>query len=103
RRRHTRWPRDWSSDVCSSDLNRNMKKYFVVVLHLGYWLVYLSLVSYFYRLMPGVHKPGLLAALFFSKMTIFAILPALLGFYGFRSEVRRVGKECSSRLWPGEW
>src|SRR5690625_2596341 len=23
RRRHTRWPRDWSSDVCSSDLNPN--------------------------------------------------------------------------------
>src|SRR5690625_4566657 len=22
RRRHTRWPRDWSSDVCSSDLCR---------------------------------------------------------------------------------
>src|SRR5437660_5139231 len=22
RRRHTRWPRDWSSDVCSSDLIR---------------------------------------------------------------------------------
>src|SRR5207253_6988153 len=22
RRRHTRWPRDWSSDVCSSDLVR---------------------------------------------------------------------------------
>src|SRR3984893_19367340 len=22
RRRHTRWPRDWSSDVCSSDLQR---------------------------------------------------------------------------------
>src|SRR5690625_6898854 len=22
RRRHTRWPRDWSSDVCSSDLSR---------------------------------------------------------------------------------
>src|SRR6266508_4919470 len=21
RRRHTRWPRDWSSDVCSSDLD----------------------------------------------------------------------------------
>src|SRR5207253_4730081 len=21
-RRHTRWPRDWSSDVCSSDLSR---------------------------------------------------------------------------------
>src|SRR5439155_9075645 len=23
RRRHTRWPRDWSSDVCSSDLESN--------------------------------------------------------------------------------
>src|SRR5690625_2402639 len=23
RRRHTRWPRDWSSDVCSSDLERD--------------------------------------------------------------------------------
>src|SRR5690625_6684535 len=25
RRRHTRWPRDWSSDVCSSDLRRNFQ------------------------------------------------------------------------------
>src|SRR5439155_11036045 len=24
RRRHTRWPRDWSSDVCSSDLARTI-------------------------------------------------------------------------------
>src|SRR5690625_2057905 len=24
RRRHTRWPRDWSSDVCSSDLDRDL-------------------------------------------------------------------------------
>src|SRR5690625_7275614 len=30
RRRHTRWPRDWSSDVCSSDLpfaQRGAEKY----------------------------------------------------------------------------
>src|SRR5690625_7764564 len=32
RRRHTRWPRDWSSDVCSSDL-------------LGYFMI--GLVLYF--------------------------------------------------------
>src|SRR5437870_10758383 len=25
RRRHTRWPRDWSSDVCSSDLKSNVE------------------------------------------------------------------------------
>src|SRR5207253_5650904 len=24
RRRHTRWPRDWSSDVCSSDLGMSL-------------------------------------------------------------------------------
>src|SRR5690625_3546421 len=24
RRRHTRWPRDWSSDVCSSDLDSSL-------------------------------------------------------------------------------
>src|SRR5690625_778280 len=27
RRRHTRWPRDWSSDVCSSDLLPRLDKY----------------------------------------------------------------------------
>src|SRR5437870_13000871 len=26
RRRHTRWPRDWSSDVCSSDLWQEEKR-----------------------------------------------------------------------------
>src|SRR5437870_10964894 len=26
RRRHTRWPRDWSSDVCSSDLERALAR-----------------------------------------------------------------------------
>src|SRR5207253_8106091 len=25
RRRHTRWPRDWSSDVCSSDLRADAR------------------------------------------------------------------------------
>src|SRR5207253_3561159 len=24
-RRHTRWPRDWSSDVCSSDLGKKFR------------------------------------------------------------------------------
>src|SRR5690625_1469441 len=26
RRRHTRWPRDWSSDVCSSDLDQTLER-----------------------------------------------------------------------------
>src|SRR5437870_7035015 len=31
RRRHTRWPRDWSSDVCSSDLFTPEEMRFVIV------------------------------------------------------------------------
>src|SRR5690625_7874323 len=31
RRRHTRWPRDWSSDVCSSDLGAEAEGYTIVV------------------------------------------------------------------------
>src|SRR5690625_1834044 len=33
RRRHTRWPRDWSSDVCSSDLNGIVPKAIVRALY----------------------------------------------------------------------
>src|SRR5579884_1327235 len=29
RRRHTRWPRDWSSDVCSSDLTTKRRRFVV--------------------------------------------------------------------------
>src|SRR5207253_3348856 len=32
RRRHTRWPRDWSSDVCSSDLQLVLVQLVVEVL-----------------------------------------------------------------------
>src|SRR5690625_3144085 len=31
RRRHTRWPRDWSSDVCSSDLKTGGRSYPAIV------------------------------------------------------------------------
>src|SRR5207253_11523345 len=32
RRRHTRWPRDWSSDVCSSDLAEgDLQKVFGII------------------------------------------------------------------------
>src|SRR6266508_5100458 len=33
RRRHTRWPRDWSSDVCSSDLAYHNRE---LPMHTGY-------------------------------------------------------------------
>src|SRR5215510_15812585 len=38
RRRHTRWPRDWSSDVCSSDLDlvsKQLSDYAIETVHDG--------------------------------------------------------------------
>src|SRR5438067_7997984 len=82
RRRHTRSKRDWSSDVCSSDLLRG-------------------------RLAgrePGDVEPRQLTP----KGDYLAIVPLLSRWVGGtelkhlpkRSEERRVGKECRSRWAP---
>src|SRR5690625_318185 len=45
RRRHTRWPRDWSSDVCSSDLEAMVTVDQAPAGHDGrarYWAAYLD-------------------------------------------------------------
>src|SRR5690606_40149184 len=75
RRRHTRFSRDWSSDVCSSDL-------LGLPVLLGFWLGLPRSGSFWLGLLVLV---GSLARQ--SKP-----LPRLP-----RSEERRVGKECRSR------
>src|SRR5207253_7589037 len=74
RRRHTRWPRDWSSDVCSSDLS----------LHAVLSVTYMA-CSDRICLAPVIDK------------RIAVRIPALAA---SRSEERRVGKECRSRGGP---
>src|SRR5207249_5565634 len=76
RRRHTRSKRDWSSDVCSSDLNGTGPK----------WTIHgsLSSVEKFARV---VGKPLRLSESGGSG----EVSPSLK-----RSEERRVGKECRS-------
>src|SRR5437660_7673660 len=74
RRRHTRWPRDWSSDVCSSDL--------ISTVH--------SHAFARRRRFRGHH-------LFPTKAGPFPC--GILDPFP-RSEERRVGKECRSRWWP---
>src|SRR5207253_3839815 len=69
RRRHTRWPRDWSSDVCSSDLN-------VVLIRVTSPLPHSTTMG---------HVPGVV------RVPIFHVQVML------RSEERRVGKEGRSR------
>src|SRR5439155_8510755 len=78
RRRHTRWPRDWSSDVCSSDLHP-----ITVSLRTGQPCS---------NVIMGVHKPS-------GELTWIAINTQPLFQRGERkprSEERRVGKECRS-------
>src|SRR5439155_3519213 len=68
RRRHTRWPRDWSSDVCSSDLDST-----------GY----------------ALYRPPSVDVIMRYKL---ADANDRRDFeFEQRSEERRVGKECRSR------
>src|SRR5690606_41205359 len=94
RRRHTRFSRDWSSDVCSSDLvggvdDREAKprdqEEHEESETLDLEIVFVEAVVAVARL------PPLLIAL------ALDLLPV-----GIRSEERRVGKECSSRWSTGQ-
>src|SRR5690606_39773338 len=79
RRRHTRFSRDWSSDVCSSDLTPIMHRATV-----ANGIVYVG---------------GTVAddtSLGMSEQTR-SILTKIAGYLNERSEERRVGKECRSR------
>src|SRR5690606_39894326 len=83
RRRHTRFSRDWSSDVCSSDLVEG---------GCAAALLWLSLsevpVAWYYAVLVlyGCGRA-------FTGPALSSLLPQ-------RSEERRVGKECRSR-WRG--
>src|SRR5439155_15288865 len=90
RRRHTRWPRDWSSDVCSSDL-LCLKFYANTIdkwLDTGY-IAMLTSRRFTFIVLPNA------PVLLISSLFIGASLQKFLT--GNRSEERRVGKECRSR------
>src|SRR2546422_11115879 len=77
RRRHTRCSRDWSSDVCSSDLNYGRGRS-------DHWIVAVTADS----------KRGS------TRKTFIALLSHYRSLALRRSEERRVGKECRSRWSP---
>src|SRR5687768_17933161 len=86
RRRHTRCSRDWSSDVCSSDLTHLRR--------LGQLRLREVFESFNSQLVPSV----LFDYERFSEM--YRGAPAEEVATGLaRSEERRVGKECRSRWW----
>src|SRR3712207_7088662 len=77
RRRHTRYWRDWSSDVCSSDLPGTLPAE-----ELAEWLATTDSAA--------VLKLG----------RTFGSVREAFDAAGVRSEERRVGKECRSRWSP---
>src|SRR3712207_8747704 len=86
RRRHTRYWRDWSSDVCSSDLAKMKQHDGQVRAHVEklaqktYWAQFDPMPEFVIAFLPGES--------FFSAAL------------QHRSEERRVGKECRSRWSP---
>src|SRR3712207_8333823 len=90
RRRHTRYWRDWSSDVCSSDLvgdkrpNNNVGS---KTLDRG-----LRLLEVLREEPEGLTVSQLAEALRSHRAAVYRLLA--------RSEERRVGKECRSRWSP---
>src|SRR5690625_7386050 len=81
RRRHTRWPRDWSSDVCSSDLA----------------VIFQQLVIGECYVIGQVLADAPNQCMFALGVTPSRFAVQLEAFAKRRSEERRVGKEWRSR------
>src|SRR5690606_40673188 len=88
RRRHTRFSRDWSSDVCSSDLS--------TILFAGYQAAGTRGAA----MVAGADKVKIHGEYIPVRAEV-QNLPMLSAHADSdRSEERRVGKECRSRWWP---
>src|SRR5258707_1560703 len=87
RRRHTRYWRDWSSDVCSSDLTNTRILFFT-----SFDVIKPSI--FHFKVSDGNLKP------IYVSFEVQIISLALAMVNKSRSEERRVGKECRSRWSP---
>src|SRR5207245_4536266 len=86
RRRHTRCYRDWSSDVCSSDLESQDWAQMLMRMYLR-WCERNGFKAEVVDLLPG-EEAGI-------KSVTIEVTGEYA--YGYRSEERRVGTECRSR------
>src|SRR5690606_41170492 len=97
RRRHTRFSRDWSSDVCSSDLFSSEMAAGEPVIPF-YPLGIVSGATLCDTTYAREGDPARLTYWTDHKGTAWAV-SGEGEFDVYRSEERRVGKECSSRWW----
>src|SRR5207249_9094509 len=96
RRRHTRSKRDWSSDVCSSDLRRHFFKQAGFGIGAAALSSLLNRYAFASSLSSTGAKPAAGAANPLAPKPPMFPAKAKSIIYLFRSEERRVGKECSS-------
>src|SRR5690606_41191987 len=98
RRRHTSFSRDWSSDVCSSDLLPPRVHSEIIT---GLWLIIKlhELAIKHIWLASSCNSWALVAIVAFWTFTMgFKVTFVNLPLPFARSEERRVGKECRGRL-----
>src|SRR5207253_4181600 len=101
RRRHTRWPRDWSSDVCSSDLREPDWEYpgfGGMHMRSAFRLRGSSLASAF--LLGAITVLSPMAAF---GQSVYGTITGSVTDSSQRSEERRVGKEGRSRWSPDQY
>src|SRR5207253_8006666 len=91
RRRHTRWPRDWSSDVCSSDLLLHQHIQLGADITLATKPVARHQVVEFGIMQSGVDRR---ITGFIEKPSDQSGVQEMKMGRELRSEERRVGKEC---------
>src|SRR5207253_6148168 len=97
-RRHTRWPRDWSSDVCSSDLkSKAFEKRELIGRSRPVRLIRQSQTYAIAEIAAMLLLAGTLCAQQVTTGAISGTVTDPTGAAVPRSEERRVGKECSSR------
>src|SRR5690606_39779474 len=96
-RRHTSFSRDWSSDVCSSDL-----KWLFTTFGLGIIFIVLQFNGFSQMIGQGYYFTGPTSSIKMSYVFLIAAVHIVHVVAGLtRSEERRVGRGCGSRWAPG--
>src|SRR5699024_12043489 len=97
RRRHTRSKRDWSSDVCSSDLSSSNYLYSFKAYGAGQGI---NEHSYFIKIDFDLLNVKLTNPTCFTAMLSgTSVTGSTVKMGEYRSEVRRVGKVCRAHSW----
>src|SRR5690606_39284015 len=101
RRRHTRFSRDWSSDVCSSDLGSREYAWYLEWLHFAEGSAMSGALMELILQLSDAASPRA-AHEHQRNAAMLTFVDSVLAERSYRSEERRVGKERRSRRAPDQ-